>query len=71
MLKNSAKHGMIVVKIHEKIPFRPSKCLEQYKIFNAQKKEKKLKMISKNTPLNYSLTHFVEKQWNIYEIESK
>ena len=40
MLKFYVRHGMIVEKIHEIIPFNPSKCLEKYTSFNIKKRNK-------------------------------
>ena len=40
MLKFYVRHGMIVDKVHEIISFRQSKCLENYKNFETQKRNK-------------------------------
>ena len=62
LLKVYIGHGMVVDKIHEVISFKQSKWLENFIAFNKQKR-KRLKMISKKTSTNYSITHFMVKQW--------
>ena len=59
---------MVVDKNYEIISFRPSKRLRNYKIFNTQKKIR-LKMILKKIFTVYSITHFVEKQWQMFAVE--
>ena len=38
LLKFHVRHGMVVEKIHERIPFKQSKWLENYVKFNTQKR---------------------------------
>ena len=40
MLKFNVRHGMVVEKIHEKIPFRQSKWLVKYINFIRQKRKR-------------------------------
>ena len=67
MLNFFARHGMIMDKIHEKISFEQSMCLERYINFNPQR-ERKIKMNLRKTSINYILNYFMEKQWKTYEV---
>ena len=66
MVKFYVRHGMIVDKIHEIFSFKESKWLEKYILL--LKNEIRLKLILKKTSINYLITHFMEKQWKMYEI---
>ena len=71
MLKFHVEHGMIVDKVHEKISFKQSKQSngrKKIKILTL-KNEIKLKTILKKTSRNFSITHFMEKQWKKFVIE--
>ena len=59
---------MMMDKIHETISFKQSEWFEKNISFN-QKREKRLRRTWKKTSINYLVTHFMEKQWKMYEID--
>ena len=67
MLKFYVRHDMVVDKIHEIISFKQSKWLKN-SISLLLKNEILLKKNLKKTSIKYLITHFMEKQWKMYEI---
>ena len=67
LLKLFVRHGMIVDKFHEMISFKQRNWLEKCINLKTQKVLYR-KMILKKTSRTYSITHFIEKHWKMYEI---
>ena len=72
MLKFFVRHGMVVVKIHEIISFKQSKCLERYISFNTQKRNRAKNDFQKDffkLLVNAAFGKFLEDVRNRLEIE--
>ena len=67
MLKLFVRHGMIMDKNHEIIPFKQSKWLGKISVL-LRESEIGLTMILKKISINDLITDFREKQWKVYEI---
>ena len=68
MLKFYVRHGMVVNKIHEETSFKQSKWLENYKNSNTQKWNESKNDFEKRISMNYSIMHFMERPWKMFEI---